>query len=306
MKRARISAATAFFAALSLVLAVALYLKTRPAPPAAPSSEAKIRADAKRRDRGLGTRDSKAGREPGIENRESRRAQPPVARSLEPPSSLPRLAILVDDLGNDEAAVGRIAGWKFAVSGAVLPALPGSARAARDLEGSGKEVLLHLPMEPKGYPGVRPGPGVVLTSQSEEEIARVLESDLASVPGAVGVNNHMGSVATADPRVMRSVAGVLFRRGLFFVDSRTTDSTVAREVAERAGVPSASRRVFLDDSPEEDAIRRQLAEAVSRARSEGSAIAIGHPHASTLAVLERDLPTLETKLRLVRVSELVK
>ena len=300
MKRARVSPATVFFAALSLILGILLYVKTRPAgrPSAAPREE-RPRAEPKRGEAGGGRREA------GSATRGTSRVPSPESR-LQAPALRARLAVLVDDLGNDETAVERIAGWSFPMSVAVLPALPGSARAARELESAGKEVLLHLPMEPKGYPAVRPGPGVVLTSQSDEEISRVLETDLSTVPGAVGVNNHMGSVATADPRVMKSVAGVLSRRGLFFVDSRTTDATVAREAAEAAGVPAASRRVFLDDSPEENSIRRQLAEAVSRARTEGSAIAIGHPHPTTLAVLEHEMPKLGTEVKLVRVGELVK
>lgn len=304
MKRAGFSPATLFFAALSLVLAIALYVKTRPAPLAAPSREPVPRVKPRSRDSGPATRDAR--RDPSTAIRESGRSQPPAVRSIERSPSLPRLAILLDDLGNDRAAVDRIASWSFPVSTAVLPELPDSSRSARELEQSGKEVLLHLPMEPKGYPAVRPGPGVVLTSQSADEIAQVLERDLASVPGAVGVNNHMGSVATADRRVMESVADVLSRRGLFFIDSRTTEATVARDAAERAGVRSASRRVFLDDSPDETAVHRQLGEAVARSRAEGSAIAIGHPHATTLAVLEREMPKLQSEVRLVRVSELVK
>jgi uncharacterized protein len=117
----------------------------------------------------------------------------------------------------------------------------------------------------------------------------------------------MGSAATADPRVMRAVAGVLARRGLFFLDSRTTDTTVAERTAEESSVPSAHRRVFLDDVATEPAIRTQLAELVRRAREEGSAIAIGHPYAATLAVLEADLPGLEKRgVKLVRVGELVR
>jgi polysaccharide deacetylase 2 family uncharacterized protein YibQ len=188
----------------------------------------------------------------------------------------------------------------------VLPELPGSAAAARALAESGKEVLLHLPMEPEGYPAVRPGPGVVLRSQSEEEIARTLEQDLATVPGATGINNHMGSAATSDPRVMRVVAAVLARRRLFFVDSRTTGSTVARDAAEAARVPSASRRVFLDDIATPEAVELSFEQLVLRAREEGSAIAIGHPHPATLSVLERELPRLAEKgVRLVRIRDLV-
>ena len=182
----------------------------------------------------------------------------------------------------------------------------GSARAARQLEASGVEVLLHLPMEPRGFPSVRPGPGVLLRAQSDEELGSILESDLETVPGAVGVNNHMGSAATADPRVMRAIMRVLARRGLFFVDSRTTETTVAEAEARAAGVPAVSRRVFLDDVLTGEAVEKSLAELASRARRDGFAVGIGHPHAATLTVLERELPKLERDgVRLVKVSELV-
>lgn len=217
-----------------------------------------------------------------------------------------QIAILIDDLGNDRQAVDHIASWPYPVSTAVLPALAASEDTARRLQKSGKEVLLHLPMEPRGFPGVRPGPGVVLRAQSDAEIAATLDSDLDSVPGAVGVNNHMGSAATADARVMRVVSGVLARRGLFFVDSRTTDTTVAADAARAARVPTAARRVFLDDVATEAAVEASLAGLYAHAREEGSAIAIGHPHPATLAVLDRELPNLARHgVRLVKVSELV-
>ncbi len=217
------------------------------------------------------------------------------------------MAIVIDDLGNELAPAERIAGWGEPVAGAVLPSLRWSRASAEALARGGKEVLLHLPMEPSGYPRVRPGPGLVLRSQSDAEIARTLEDDLGTVPGAVGVNNHMGSAATADPRVMRAVVAVLSRRGLFFVDSRTTDATVAEATAEAASVPAVSRRVFLDDVATDEAVRAQLAELVRRARQEGDAVAIGHPYAVTLSVLERELPGLAAQgVRLVRVSEMVK
>lgn len=291
----RISPATLFFFALSVILGIALYVKTRPVP-ADRQKPVETPAEAHLRER----------ERPHPSRPSSRSLDHPLNRSFDS-AALPRIAILIDDLGNDQAAVERIAGWRHDVTGAVLPGLSGSARTARILASSGKQVLLHLPMEPKGYPAVRPGPGVVLTSQSNEEIGRTLESDLDSVPGAAGVNNHMGSAATADPRVMRAVAQVLSRRGLFFVDSRTTDSTVAQSAAEQARVPSAARRVFLDDEATEPAIERQLGELLERARAEGSAIAIGHPYPATLSVLERELPRLASGgIRLVKVGELVK
>ena len=224
-----------------------------------------------------------------------------------PAPGLPRVAIVIDDLGNELAPAQRIAAWREPAAGAVLPRLRWSAASAEALQRGGKEVLLHLPMEPAGYPRVRPGPGLVLRSQSDAEIARTLEEDLATVPGAVGVNNHMGSAATADPRVMRAVVAVLSRRGLFFLDSRTTDATVAEKTAEDASVPAVSRRVFLDDVATEEAIRKQLDELVRRAKLEGDAVAIGHPYPATLAVLEKEMPGLAGRgVRLVKVKELLK
>src|SRR6202171_4661356 len=116
----------------------------------------------------------------------------------------------------------------------------------------------------------------------------------------------MGSAARGGARVMRGVSRVRATRGLCFIDSRTTDGTVAREAARSARVPSASRRVFLDDVAKEDAIEASLAGLIAPARAEGSPIAVGHPHPSPLAVLDRELPKLAGKgVRLVKVSELV-
>jgi hypothetical protein len=282
------SPATLFFAFLSVLLGLLLYLETRPE-----------------------TEPPSGG--PGVSRerpRRSQRARPAPPRSKRPslsePAARPRVAIVIDDLGNDLTAVERIARWPHPIAVAVLPELPASAPTARRLARSGKEVLLHLPMEPRDFPDVRPGPGVVLRSQSEAEIVRTLLSDLATVPGATGVNNHMGSAATADPRVMRTVLNTLAAKGLFFLDSRTTDSSVAREIAQQAAVPAVSRRVFLDGVTTAEGIERQWAQLLRLAREEGSAVAIGHPHPRTLDVLERELPRLsEQGLRLVRVSELV-
>lgn len=302
--RRRVSPATIFFALLSLALAVILYLQSRErgnAPPAGPTparagkaSPAPPGAPSRRRT------STPAG--PAVPT--SRPPRPVVSPQAGGPA---RAAIVIDDLGNELAPSERIARWPYPVAGAVLPGVAFSAASARALEAGGKEVLLHLPMEPAGYPKVRPGPGVILRAQSDQEIARILESDLASVPGVVGVNNHMGSAATADPRVMRVVAKVLAARGLFFLDSRTTDATVAEKTAEEASVPAVSRRVFLDDVETAAAVSAQLSELVRRAREEGSAVAIGHPYPVTLSVLERELPGLAARgVTLVRVGELAK
>ena len=294
-RQRRLSPATVFFALLSLALGVALYLKTRPpTPTGAPPPRIAVSPAP-----------SPSARRSPPPTRAAARAPVPSARNA--PAGEPRLAIVIDDLGNELAPARRLAGWPEPVAGAVLPGLAYSAASARALSEGGKQVLLHLPMEPQGFPRVRPGPGVILRAQSDGEITQTLEADLATVPGAAGVNNHMGSAATADPRVMRAVARVLSHRGLFFVDSRTTDATVAERTAEEESVPSARRRVFLDDIATEAAVKERLDEALERARTEGSAIAIGHPYPATLAVLERELPTAGEKgVKLVKVGDLVK
>lgn len=285
----RISLATAFFAFLALALAIALYLKTRPPEP---SREPAPRHAVHRPQARAPARVPTSAPEPA-----------PVAPSVAPA----RIAIVIDDLGNDREALERIARWPFAVAGAVLPGLPDSADAARRLAASGKEVLLHLPMEPDGYPRIRPGPGVVLRSDSDEQIERTVADDLDSVPGAIGVNNHMGSAATADPRVMRAVVRVLSLRRLFLLDSRTTEATVARRIADEASLPAVSRRVFLDTVESPEAIERAFRDLLRQARKDGPALAIGHPYPATLALLERELPRLgEEHVRLVPVSSLTR
>jgi polysaccharide deacetylase 2 family uncharacterized protein YibQ len=224
---------------------------------------------------------------------------------VEDPAPDPRLAIVVDDLGNDEAALARVLAIREPLTGAVLPALPHSRSTAEALRSAGKEVLLHLPMEPLDS-RAKPGPGLVRTAMTPGQVADVLTADLEDVPGAAGVNNHMGSRATADRRTMDAVLSVVGKRGLFFLDSRTTAFTVAAEEAGRLGVPCRSRSVFLDDVADEEAIRAQLDRAVADARTEGAAVAIGHPHPATLAVLERELPRLHGEgIRLVGVAELL-
>lgn len=294
MARRRISRATVFFAVLSLILAAMLLWKScppgPPAPPARPTPHPKTpRATL-----------------PPARPTPSR----PPAHTPAPPSGVPRIALVVDDLGNELAPADRIARWPRPVAGAVLPGLRWSADSARALARGGHEVLLHLPMEPEGYPNarVRPGPGLILRSQSDAQIADTLASDLDTVPGAVGVNNHMGSAATADPRVMRVVVRLLSERGLFFLDSRTTDATVAERTAAEASVRTVARRVFLDDVATADAVRAQLAQLIRRARQDGSAVAIGHPYTATLGVLEEEISEIEKRegVKLVKVSELAK
>jgi polysaccharide deacetylase 2 family uncharacterized protein YibQ len=125
---------------------------------------------------------------------------------------------------------------------------------------------------------------------SGSELAAATRAALDAVPGAVGVNNHMGSVLSADPSAMAVTLGVLAERQLFFVDSRTTAATVAYTTARTLGLPAAERQVFLDPDPDPEAIRYQVNRWLKLAQRDGAAIAIGHPHPTTLAVLAEEIP----------------
>jgi hypothetical protein len=138
-------------------------------------------------------------------------------------------------------------------------------------------------MEPSGE--ANPGAGAIFTSQTDEEIAYLLQKHVETLPGIIGVNNHMGSLATADPRVMGVVMSTLAERGLFFLDSRTTAESVARHAAEARGVPFAERSVFLDNERSGDAVAVQLDEAAALAEEEGYAVAIGHVTSDVVATV---------------------
>ncbi len=170
-----------------------------------------------------------------------------------------------------------------------------------------REVFLHLPMQPLGYPGTDPGPDALLVGLEAEAVGERLDRALRSVPGARGVNNHMGSAATADSALMGALMDELGRRGLRFLDSLTTPRSVAWQAARSAGVPALRNRLFLDvDHQDEAAITASLAALIAVARERGQAVGIGHPHAATAAVLARELPRYAAEgVRFVTLSELI-
>lgn len=233
------------------------------------------------------------------------RAEPqPTAGAVSP--SRPRLAIIFDDAGGSLAHVEDIIAIGRPVAVAILPHLAHSAEAARRTKAAGLEVLLHLPVEPEDDAKAM-GPGGITTTMEDADIRTVVHSDLDSVPGAVGINNHMGSKGTADYRVMRVILDVVRGAGLFYVDSVTTPHTITAPVAEEIGVRTAARTIFLDNENDETAIRRQVARAIIVAKERGSAIAIGHAQRLTPRVVMAMLPEIDRAgVVLVPVSTLVK
>ncbi len=221
-------------------------------------------------------------------------------------SGIPRLAIIIDDLGRDPSAAASVLALPFPLTASVLPNLQHSAGVADQAYRRGDRVMLHLPMEAESG-AAQPEAVELRVGMSADQVRSILASMLATVPHATGVNNHEGSRATADPALMNALMPAIRARGLYFIDSRTTAATVAYNAAESAGVPAASRKVFLDDTPTREAILAQLELAARDARRDGSAIAIGHPHPATIAALAEGLPRLKAEgIRIVFASELVR
>ena len=230
----------------------------------------------------------------------------PAARLVAAPGPAPvaRIAVLIDDLGARLDDAERLLAIGVPLSYAVLPNLPKSKEVAALVAARGAELLCHLPMEPEGVED--PGPGALAEGMSAGEVARRTRAAIEAVPGAVGVNNHMGSRLTAEAATMRAVLGVVAERGLFFVDSRTTPDSVAEQIARELGLPTAARDVFLDAEAGTPSIEAELERLLDLARERGAAIAIAHPHRATLDLLERELPRLKARgFELVPVSYLL-
>lgn len=244
----------------------------------------------------------------------SRRATPVVEDSViapRPPAPKPvkrrgDIVLILDDVGFDHQPLAGAMTIDPKVNFSVLPNSRNAAAFANELSARGFEVLCHLPMEPDDFPRVSPGPGAVLTNMTDVEIAEATRANVAAVPHARGVNNHMGSRATADRRVMSAVLGAL-PQGMYFVDSRTTAASVGETMARQMNIRTAARNVFLDDVPHEAAIRAQLRELEREAASRGVAVGIGHMYPATIKVLAQEAPLLrKSGIRFRRASEVVK
>ncbi|MBW1713106.1 MAG: divergent polysaccharide deacetylase family protein, partial [Deltaproteobacteria bacterium] len=217
----------------------------------------------------------------------------------------PLAAIIIDDLGYHPQGDRRFLDLNLPLTLAVLPFSPCGRELAQEAGQRGLELMVHTPMEPHGYPQTDPGPGALLTSMDQAALRATLSQDLDFLPQAKGINNHMGSKLTEDSRRLKTVMAELKRREMFFIDSRTTPLSKVLETARQAGVKSAQRSIFLDNVTQPAAIRAQVRRFVARARAEGQAIAIGHPHPQTRQVLAQMAPELNSQVRLVPASRLV-
>nr|WP_283258137.1 divergent polysaccharide deacetylase family protein [Photorhabdus luminescens] len=218
-------------------------------------------------------------------------------------ASAARLAIVIDDFGYRPHNENKILQMPIAVSIAILPDSPHGRAMAEKAYKQGREILIHLPMAPLSKQLLEPD--TLLPTMSSEEIDRIIQRAIQKVPYAVGINNHMGSAMTSSLPGMQKVMRSLSRYNLYFLDSVTIGNSQATKAAQGTPVRVIRRNVFLDDVQSEAETRRQLNRAISIARKNGSAIAIGHPHSTTIRALQQMLPTLPADIELVSPSRLL-
>ncbi|MGE5506379.1 MAG: divergent polysaccharide deacetylase family protein [Actinomycetota bacterium] len=222
------------------------------------------------------------------------------------PAGQPMIAVIIDDLGVDRKRSERVTTLRAPLTLAYMTYAEDVAHQTAQARARGHELMVHVPMQPMDE-AYDPGPDVLEVNLKPDELQRRLQWGLSRFDGFIGINNHMGSRFTADRPGMRVVMEELRKRGLAFVDSVTTDKSVAPELASRYGVPFAARQIFLDNEQDVAAVKAQLTKVEAYARKHGYAVAIGHPHDATVEALAQWLPGLDARgFVLVPVSAIIK
>ncbi|MBN2332087.1 MAG: divergent polysaccharide deacetylase family protein [Deltaproteobacteria bacterium] len=199
----------------------------------------------------------------------------------------PRIAIIIDDMGMNVEIARQLASISQPLTFSLFPYAPHTQEVADLLHETGKQLLLHVPMEPHGYPDVDPGPGALFGTMNTQELSSLFRAELDAVPGIVGFNNHMGSRLTENRQAMEVLMSCLRDKPLFFIDSRTSAATIAYDEACQAGIPAGQRDIFLDNIRDEEHILSQLEKLIAVAQVKKSAVGIGHPYPETVAALQK-------------------
>ncbi len=215
-----------------------------------------------------------------------------------------RLAIIIDDLGYNLSRGQQIAELPAPITLAIIPGTPHARALSEHGQRWGKEIIVHMPMT-SAHEQVS-DPLVLTANLTDSSFDVLITSALNDVPGATGMNNHMGSALTENTDAMRRFMTFLSAHDMFFIDSRTTAGTVAADIAAELGVPNASRSIFLDNDRDRLQIENKLKRAIELAELTGSAIAIGHPYGETLDVLRDALPRMTERVTLTPASEIAR
>jgi len=218
------------------------------------------------------------------------------------------VAFVIDDFGNNMSGTAEILALPVPLTVAVMPFLPSTKQDAELAHQKGHDVFVHMPMEPVKGKRSWLGPGAITTDLSDEEIRSRVQKAIDDVPHAIGMNNHMGSKVTADERIMRIIMSVVKERGLIYLDSRTTDKSVASKIATEMGVPHTENQIFLDDVYSVPHITQQMEKICKRIGTHPICVAIGHvgpPGKKTASVLRQYIPRIQKEAEFVTISKLV-
>ncbi|MFX3623012.1 MAG: divergent polysaccharide deacetylase family protein [Ectobacillus sp.] len=219
-----------------------------------------------------------------------------------------KVAIVIDDFGNNMKGTEQMLSLPIPLTAAVMPFLPSTKTDAQLAHAKGYEVIVHLPMEPIKGKRSWLGPNAITTDLSDEEIRKRVEMAIRDVPFAIGMNNHMGSKATADERVMRIVLSVCKKHGFFYLDSKTNSKSVVRKVAKEIGVPVIENNLFFDDLYTHSHVVKQADLLLDKIATEPVVVAIGHvgpPGEITSSVLKAYIPKVRQKADFLFVSQLL-
>ncbi|MFC5447291.1 divergent polysaccharide deacetylase family protein [Paenibacillus aestuarii] len=220
-----------------------------------------------------------------------------------------QVAIVIDDFGNNMDGTQEMLNLNIPFTVAVMPFLPSTKQDAQLAHEKGLEVILHLPMEPVRGKKSWLGPGAITTDLSNEEIRKRVIAAIDDVPYAIGINNHMGSKATADERVMKIIVEVCKERGLMILDSRTTPKSTIGKLCDQMGVPHTENQLFFDDIYTYNHISKQMVKFKKLVHDKEISIAIGHvgpPGKKTAQVIKEAIPSIQQEATFVPISKTVK
>ncbi len=229
----------------------------------------------------------------------------PEIQFEEPGKQLPQIAIILDDVGYNLELAEKFFTIDPNITLSILPFSPYSKEIAYKAHKTGFEIMLHLPMDPFSS-NVNPGRHALLANMSSKKLEETLYEDIDSVPFISGVNNHMGSKLTSMKKPMKKILEILKERNLFFIDSKTTNKSVCKEIAIETKIPFCERDIFLDNILKKEEIIKQVDKLIDIAEKNGSAIGICHPHSITLEALMEEISIIKEKAEIIKVSSLTK
>lgn len=213
-----------------------------------------------------------------------------------------KLVIVIDDIGYRAKEDAAIYAMSKQIAVAIIPVAPHAAQRNQQAQQQGRDVLIHMPMQPQQKIKIEQG-GLTL-GMAQDQVLRRVEQSKSIVSAAIGLNNHMGSAATTNTELMTYLMNGLRQHNLFFLDSKTAGNSVAMKIAKSQGISALERHIFLDNSDEFADVQRQFQLAIQYARKNGTAIVIGHPRKNTIAVLQAGLANLPSDIQLVSIGSL--